>query len=54
VFAAMLEHDWPGDLREPRNAAETALIACGATGRIGPADLPAGLRRHAAAAAVAG
>jgi DNA-binding NtrC family response regulator len=54
VFAVLLEHDWPGNLRELRNAAEIALIACGATGWIEPDDLPAGLRRHAAAAAAGG
>ncbi|HEX6011781.1 MAG TPA: helix-turn-helix domain-containing protein [Geminicoccaceae bacterium] len=37
-----------------RRRRRTSLIAGGATRRIGPDDLPAGLRRHAAAAAVAG
>jgi NtrC-family two-component system response regulator AlgB len=35
---AILHHDWPGNLRELRNAIERAVILC-ATSKIGPDDL---------------
>ena len=44
VFAALLEHDWPGNLRELRNTAEATLIACGDAPRIALEHLPEALR----------
>ncbi|MCF3948700.1 AAA-type ATPase lid domain-containing protein, partial [Acidiphilium iwatense] len=39
AWAILLAHDWPGNIRELRNALRTA-IAFAEDGRIGPAHLP--------------
>jgi DNA-binding NtrC family response regulator len=39
VFRVLLQHDWPGNLRELRNVAERAVALCDAT-TIDPSHLP--------------
>src|SRR5829696_1404042 len=49
VMHALVEHDWPGNVREMLNLMERAFIVSGG-GRIGPEHLPPLVRRPASAA----
>jgi sigma-54 dependent transcriptional regulator, acetoin dehydrogenase operon transcriptional activator AcoR len=40
VFALLMTHGWPGNLRELRNTLRTAIAFAGSSGRIEPGHLP--------------